>query len=136
MKKSRTHIDVDLTGSFGGPLSVLPAQQPEADHESYLAIMPGKVLAAIYDRWGTRLLEQNVRVFLQHRGKVNKGIKATIENEPNMFFAYNNGITATRRGSRDRRRRGQTAAAATEELPDRERRPDDRVNPLGATRQG
>ena len=91
----REDIDVDLTGSFGGPLSVLPAQQPEADHESYLAIMPGKVLAAIYDRWGTRLLEQNVRVFLQHRGKVNKGIKATIENEPNMFFAYNNGITAT-----------------------------------------
>lgn len=53
------------------------------------------MLAAIYDRWGTRLLEQNVRVFLQHRGKVNKGIRATIENEPNMFFAYNNGITAT-----------------------------------------
>ena len=91
----REDIDVDLVGGFGGPLSVLPAQQPEADHESYLAIMPGKVLAAIYDRWGTRLLEQNVRVFLQHRGKVNKGIRATIENEPNMFFAYNNGITAT-----------------------------------------
>ena len=91
----REDIDVDLAGGFGGPLSVLPAQQSEADHESYLAIMPGKVLAAIYDRWGTRLLEQNVRVFLQHRGKVNKGIKATIENEPNMFFAYNNGITAT-----------------------------------------
>ena len=91
----REDIDVDLAGSFGGPLPVLPAQQPEADHESYLAIMPGKVLAAIYDRWGTRLLEQNVRVFLQHRGKVNKGIKGTIENEPDMFFAYNNGITAT-----------------------------------------
>ena len=91
----REDIDVDLAGSFGGPLSVLPAQQPEADHESYLAIMPGEVLAAIYDQWGTRLLEQNVRVFLQHRGKVNKGIKATIENEPDMFFAYNNGITAT-----------------------------------------
>ncbi len=91
----REEIDVDLAGSFGGPLPVLPAQQPDADHESYLAIMPGEVLAAIYDRWGTRLLEQNVRVFLQHRGKVNKGIRATIENEPNMFFAYNNGITAT-----------------------------------------
>ena len=91
----REEIDVDLAESFGGPLPVLPAQQPEADHESFLAIMPGRVLAAIYDRWGTRLLEQNVRVFLQHRGKVNKGIRATIENEPNMFFAYNNGITAT-----------------------------------------
>ena len=91
----REDIDVDLAGSFGGPLSALPAQQPGGDHESYLAIMPGEVLAAIYDRWGTRLLEQNVRVFLQHRGKVNKGIRKTIENEPDMLFAYNNGITAT-----------------------------------------
>lgn len=91
----REDIDVDLAGSFGGPLPVLPAHQPEADYESYLAIVPGTVLAAIYDQWGTRLLEQNVRVFLQHRGKINKGIRATIENEPNMFFAYNNGITAT-----------------------------------------
>ena len=91
----REDIDVDLTEGFGGPLPVLPARQQEAEHESYLAVIPGKVLAAIYDRWGTRLLEQNVRVFLQHRGKVNKGIRATLENEPSMFFAYNNGITAT-----------------------------------------
>ena len=91
----REDIDVDLVESFGGPLPVLPAQQPEADHESYLAIISGNVLADIYDRWGARLLEQNVRVFLQARGKVNKGIRVTLENEPSMFFAYNNGITAT-----------------------------------------
>ena len=88
-------IEIDLEEDFGGPLAVLPAQQAEADHETYLAIMPGMVLADIYDRWGARLLEQNVRVFLQARGKVNKGIRVTIENEPSMFFAYNNGITVT-----------------------------------------
>ena len=93
--QGREDIDVDLVNDFDGPLAVLAAQQPEADHESYLAIIPGKVLADIYDRWGARLLEQNVRVFLQTRGKVNKGIKVTLENEPSMFFAYNNGITAT-----------------------------------------
>ena len=91
----REDVDIDLVEEFGGPLPVLPARQPEADLESYLAIMPGEMLAAIYDRWGARLLEQNVRVFLQHRGKVNKGIRITLENEPAMFFAYNNGITAT-----------------------------------------
>ena len=91
----REDIDIDLEEDFGGPLPVLPARQPEADHESYLAIIPGQVLAGIYGRWGARLLEQNVRVFLQARGNVNKGIRATIENEPTMFFAYNNGITAT-----------------------------------------
>ena len=91
----REDIEIDLVEDFLGPIAVLPAQQPDAPHESYLAIMPGTVLADIYDRWGARLLEQNVRVFLQARGKVNKGIRVTLENEPTMFFAYNNGITAT-----------------------------------------
>ena len=91
----REDIDIDLAADFGGPLLVLPARQPEGDLESYLAVIPGETLAEIYDRWGTRLLEQNVRVFLQARGKVNKGIRITLQNEPSLFFAYNNGITAT-----------------------------------------
>ena len=80
---------------FGGPLVVLPAHMEHADYESYLAVFPGSQLARIYDRWGARLLEQNVRVFLQARGNVNRGIRNTIANDPEMFFAYNNGITAT-----------------------------------------
>ena len=80
---------------FGGPLLVLPAHLHQADYESYLAVFPGRQLARIYDRWGARLLEQNVRVFLQARGNVNRGLRNTIANYPEMFFAYNNGITAT-----------------------------------------
>ena len=92
---AREDMEIDLVKDFGGPLPVLPAQQTDGQHESYLAVVPGEVLADIYDRWGARLLEQNVRVFLQARGKVNRGIRLTLENEPSMFFAYNNGITAT-----------------------------------------
>ena len=92
---AREDMEIDLVNDFGGPLPVLPAQQTNGQHESYLAVIPGEVLADIYDRWGARLLEQNVRVFLQARGKVNRGIRLTLENEPSMFFAYNNGITAT-----------------------------------------
>ena len=93
----REEIFIDLRES-GGPLPVLPAHMESADYEAYLAVIPGRQLAAIYDQWGTRLLEQNVRVFLQARGKVNRGIRNTIEQEPDMFFAYNNGITATAEG--------------------------------------
>lgn len=91
----REEISIDLEKEYGGSIPVLFAQQSDEEHESYLTILPGEVLAKIYDRWGTRLLEQNVRVFLQARGNVNKGIKKTLETEPTMFFAYNNGITAT-----------------------------------------
>lgn len=88
-------IEIDLEKEFGSPIPVLPAHLTDAGYEAYLAVIPGEQLAAIYDRWGARLLEQNVRVFLQARGNVNKGIRNTLDNDPEMFFAYNNGITAT-----------------------------------------
>jgi len=91
----REDIVIDLANEFGGPLSVLPAHLTEADYQAYLVVVPGLQIAEIYDRWGARLLEQNVRVFLQARGNVNKGIRNTLENDSEMFFAYNNGITAT-----------------------------------------
>lgn len=65
------------------------------DYSSYLAIIRGDILANMYLEYGARLLEGNVRSFLSVKGKVNKGIRNTILNEANMFFAYNNGIAAT-----------------------------------------
>lgn len=93
--QAREELIVDLEADFGGPLQALPAHLNSAGYEAYLVVIPGRQLAAIYDRWGPRLLEQNVRVFLQARGNVNKGIRNTVEHDPEMFFAYNNGITAT-----------------------------------------
>lgn len=94
-KQRREEIEIDLEGEFGGSLPVLPAALKGTLYKSYLAVVPGYQLAQIYDRWHTRLLEQNVRVFLQFRGKVNKGMRVSLEFQPDMFFAYNNGITAT-----------------------------------------
>jgi hypothetical protein len=65
------------------------------DYKSYLTYMDGLTIAKIYDKFGQKLLEQNVRTFLQFRGKVNKGLRNTIEYNPEMFFAYNNGLTVT-----------------------------------------
>lgn len=78
----------------------LPALRIEggSGFETYLAAVPGSILADLYARHGSRLLESNVRAFLQGRGKVNKGIKTTILSEPDMFLAYNNGVTATATG--------------------------------------
>jgi hypothetical protein len=77
------------------PLPILPAHTGEGSFQSYLLALPGELLASLYGDYGDRLLEQNVRTFLQFRGKVNKGLKKTIISYPEMFFAYNNGITAT-----------------------------------------
>lgn len=66
-----------------------------SEYAAYLCNIPGIVLANLYNEYGGRLLEGNVRSFLQVKGKVNKGIRVTILNKPEMFFAYNNGIAAT-----------------------------------------
>ena len=94
-RRGREEIVIDLESEFGGAIPILPAHLSDAGYEAYLAVVPGAQLAAVYDQWGARLLEQNVRVFLQARGNVNKGIRNTLENDPDMFFAYNNGVTAT-----------------------------------------
>ena len=66
-------------------------------YEAYIAIIPGKLLADIYINHGSKVLEGNVRAFLGTSGSksVNSGIRRTINNEPNKFFTYNNGIATT-----------------------------------------
>ncbi len=88
-------LDLDFIQMYGKGISCIRAALGEDVFASYLAVIPGNMLSDLYDKYGPRLLEQNVRSFLQARGKVNRGIRATILSEPEMFFAYNNGITAT-----------------------------------------
>lgn len=64
-------------------------------YRSYLGVIPGKLLADIYDKYGAKLLEGNVRSFLSTKVAVNKKIRETIINSPQMFFAFNNGISVT-----------------------------------------
>jgi hypothetical protein len=93
-EKSHAPIEIDFL-SEGYRIPCIAAPSANGKYQSYLAIVPAKALADIYERHGARLLEQNVRSFLQFTGKINKGIRNTINNEPHMFLAYNNGLAAT-----------------------------------------
>lgn len=76
------------------PIPALLASDIDAI-KSYLCVVSGDTLANLYERFGAKLLESNVRSFLQFRANINKGIRKTIQTNPAYFFAYNNGITAT-----------------------------------------
>lgn len=80
---------------YGYGLPCLKATNAGEECESFLCVIPGKVLADIYDKYGSRILEGNVRSFLSTKRAVNKNIRKTILNNPEMFFAFNNGIAAT-----------------------------------------
>lgn len=81
--------------SLGYKVPCITGAEDNDLYQAYIAIVPGACLADLYETYKVRLMENNVRQFLQFTGKINKGIKETIEKEPEMFLAYNNGIAAT-----------------------------------------
>ena len=93
--REREAITVDFGQRYGSPLPCLEANGMHEGYRAFLLLVPGEVLRNIYSDFGARLLETNVRSFLQARGKVNRGIRDTIAREPERFLAYNNGITLT-----------------------------------------
>ena len=91
----RDEIEIDFEEMFGEAVPCLILPQPPSDYTAYLAILSGDMIYRLYDEYGSRLLELNVRSFLQARGKVNRGIRDTLRDEPERFMAYNNGISLT-----------------------------------------
>ncbi len=91
----RDEINIDFARDFGGAIPCLPMPSNAAHYEAYLAIIPGEILYRLYEDYGQRLLELNVRSFLSARGKVNAGIRRTLREEADRFMAYNNGIVVT-----------------------------------------
>lgn len=89
-------IAIDFNEYLPGGVPCLPANYTSANEQcrSYICTVPGNVIADLYDEYGSRMLEGNVRSFLGKRG-VNKDIRNTVLNEPDMFFVYNNGLSAT-----------------------------------------
>ena len=92
--KMRETVEIDFVNDYGTKVPCIENECSDK-YSVYLAIISGELLADIYENHGPRLLERNVRSFLQVRGAVNKGIRDTLRDEPDMFLAYNNGISVT-----------------------------------------
>lgn len=92
--KMRETIEIDFQDKFNMTIPCIENATSDK-YSGYLAIISGELLAGLYDEFRDRLLEKNVRSFLQVKGAVNKGIRDTLRDEPEMFLAYNNGISVT-----------------------------------------
>lgn len=91
----REVIDLDFMQNYGGPIACIATKDKTSEYQTLLAFLPAPLLAKIYGEYGQRLLERNVRAFLQAKGKVNKGLQQTLRDEPHRFLAYNNGLCCT-----------------------------------------
>lgn len=93
--QTREVIDIDLAALGMPPIPCVEMPPSAEPYETYLAIFSGDTLYELYETYGPRILEFNVRAFLQATGKVNRGIRDTIRDRPGYFMAYNNGISVT-----------------------------------------
>lgn len=108
----RNPIVVDFEGDYNCTLPCIKMPEVSKKVSCYLCIIPGMVLSQVYHKYHQQILEMNVRTLLQFKGASNKGIRDTLvghrvsatearkgvmdsDSEPDMFFAYNNGISAT-----------------------------------------
>ena len=99
--REREVIELRFEKELGGAIPCLGQPDATGEYWTFLAFLPGTVLARIYAEHGPRLLEKNVRSFLQVRGRVNKGIQETIAEVPHRFLAYNNGLGCNCCGDRN-----------------------------------
>ena len=90
---SHESIEIDLSHMHGGGVPCVHVINEGLGYGTSAAVFPGQLLCDLYDDYGQRLLELNVRSYLQARGKVNSGILETLYEQPERFLAYNNGIT-------------------------------------------
>ena len=99
VKESRETVKINFKDFLPWKIHCVQAGKSIApnkfQYESYIGVMPGVILADIYDLHGARLLEGNVRSFLSTKVSVNKKIRETLLRNPEQFFAFNNGISVT-----------------------------------------
>ena len=136
IRTGKEKVEIDFQIEYNTKLQCLKMNEENSYVDAYMAIISGATLAKIYKKYHQVLLEKNVRTFLQFKGKVNKNIRKTLREEPDMFFSYNNGICTTASGieviRKDRTlymtrlfdwqivNGGQTTAAIAASLNDRE----------------
>lgn len=90
--KPRDELVVDFANVCGTPIPCVFIKGEMIEYDYALTVIPGEALRFLYEKFGSRLLEANVRSFLGTTGKVNPGIQKTLRESPERFMAFNNGI--------------------------------------------
>jgi hypothetical protein len=90
--KPKDEIVFNVEEAYGDSLPCVFISDENEEYEYALTALPGDMLRFLYEKYDNRLLETNVRSFLSQRGKVNKGIRDTLIDDPSRFMAYNNGV--------------------------------------------
>lgn len=86
-------VNIDLVEQFDRKIQAVKNPVEFSQFDNYLLFVPSLVLAKTYEKYGYSFLNGNVRAYLKKTQKVNRQIFETLENNPNYFVAYNNGLS-------------------------------------------
>ena len=98
MSRETISVNFKAQSEGGKGIPCIEAPKNATEFRTFMAVLEGDLIADLYNEYQERLLQKNVRTYLQERGKVNQGIRKTIHDEPASFMAYNNGLTITVEG--------------------------------------
>lgn len=87
---------LDLKMEKGGGIDVrgvMERYDKPGKIESWVFPMRGSDIGSLFETSGVRLFARNIRGFLGKATKINRSMQATLEEEPENFFYYNNGVT-------------------------------------------
>jgi len=76
-----------------GKKSIIKLEKMLGHENTILGILKLRELTEFISKNRDYVFESNIRQWMQFKTTVNKGIRETLENVPNKFFYYNNGIT-------------------------------------------
>ena len=96
-KSKRVPISIDFNKEEYSMYNVdFVKREVDSTLSQYLAIFPADLIADLYKRHRTKILENNVRVFLSANRKANLAIRNTLKSDENdLFFSFNNGLSVT-----------------------------------------
>lgn len=91
----RSDIQIDFEGMLGRGIPCIEVSGKDYNYKTYLMTLDGETLFGVFERYGSKLYELNLRSYLQPKTGVNRKMLDTIKTAPVRFLAYNNGICAT-----------------------------------------
>jgi len=91
----RSDIQIDFEKMLGRGIPCIEVSGKDYNYKTYLMTLDGETLYKVFERYGSKLYELNLRSYLQPKTGVNKKILDTIKTAPVRFLTYNNGICAT-----------------------------------------
>ena len=106
-------LDLEIESGGGVRTSgVFNRYDSKTEIESWAFSMTDAAIASLYERAGTRLFARNVRGFLGST-EINRGMEATLQNEAEYFWYYNNGVTIICDEAKQERSRGRDILRVT-----------------------